>query len=293
VVDPAIVIENPAVDAGVNLNSPHGLAFDKAGNLWVSNCGQPQLMRYPVANLGTSGKPAPDRVVNVNECARAIAFGPTGELAVAGDSIPLLVSPGDLAQSGTATPRPLGPADFFTYGAVAAYDSAGNLWMADYSDDAIFRWNASTLSAPPGDAGPSLPDAVLSGGTIDGPSGITWTRDGSIIITMYSSDELVFYDPAQLQNTGIPIAAKRLGVGPVVTGAQIPAFDEQGNLWVPDYDAGSIVGYSAAALATASGDGGTPVINGVAVLAGSSSMLSNPIQAVANPAPSWAPVFTP
>ena len=294
VVDPAILIENPTADAGVNLDGPHSLAFDAAGNLWVANCGGGRLLRYSVADLGTSGGPAPDRVVNVNECARAIAFGPTGELGIAGDTIPLLVSPGDLAQSGTASPRPLGPADFFSYGDVAAFDSQGNLWMADYTNEQIFRWNASTLAAPPSDAGPSFPDAVLSGGAISGPSGITWTQDGSIIVTMYGSDEIVFYDPAQLQTTGTPIAAKRLAAtgSPGMSGAQIPAFDEQGNLWFPDYNAGTIVGYSAAALATVSGDGGTPVVNGFAVLAGS-SVLSNPIQAVANPAPSWAPVFTP
>jgi sugar lactone lactonase YvrE len=294
VVDPAILIGNPATDAGVNLDAPHSLAFDAAGNLWVSNCDRQELFRYSVADLGTSGGPAPDRVIAIGECARGIAFGPNGDLGIAGNSQPLIVAAADLKQSGTVSPRALGAVDFFGYGDVAAFDSTGNLWMGDYNQNAVYRWNAATLAAPPGDAGPPDPDAVLTGGAISGPSGITWTKDGAIIVTAYSSQQLAFFDPAQLQTTGTPVTAKRLDLtgGPGVTGAQIPAFDEQGNLWVPDYEAGTIVGYSAAALATVSGDGGTPVIDGFAVVAGS-SVLSNPIQAVVNPAPSWAPVFTP
>jgi sugar lactone lactonase YvrE len=298
VVDPAILIENPTVDAGANLWDPQSMAFDAAGNLWVGNCGQLQLLRYAVADLGTSGKPTPDRVVNVDACARGLAFAPTGALGVAGHLGPLLVSPGDLAQSGTATPKMLGPNNFFGYGVVAQFDSTGNLWMVDYQPSgtpgSIYRWSAAALAAPATDAGPPDPDVILSGGAIVGPNGLNWTKDGLLLVTMYDSKEIVFFDPAQLQATGTPIAAKRLILSGDrgVQGPQLPSFDEQGNLWFPDYSNGVVVGYSAAALATVSSDGGTPTIDGFAVLAGS-SVLSRPIQAVANPAPSWAQVFTP
>jgi sugar lactone lactonase YvrE len=167
--------------------------------------------------------------------------------------------------------------------------------MADYYPPGlVYRWNAATLAAPASDAGSLFPDVVLSGGAIDGPNGLNWTKDGMLLVTMYDSKEIVFFDPAQLQTTGTPIAAKRLDVSgtPGVTGPQLPTFDEQGNLWVPDYYTGVIVGYSTAALATVSGDGGTPTIDGFAVLAGP-SVLSSPIQALANPSPSWAQVSTP
>lgn len=295
VIDPAILIENPTVDAGGNLVGPQSMAFDAAGNLWVGNCGQLQLLRYSVADLGTSGKPTPDRIVNVNACSRGLAFSPTGTLAVASHLAPLLVSPGDLAQSGTVTPKMLGDTNFFSYGVVAQFDSTGNLWMADYQPPGrIYRWSAATLAAPASDAGPPPdPDIILSGGAIDGPNGLNWTKDAMLLVTMYDTNELVFFDPAQLA-TGTPIAAKRLSLNgtPGVQRPQLPTFDEQGNLWFPDYNAGLVVGYPAAALTTVSTDGGTPTIDGFAVLAGS-SVLSSPIQALANPAPSWAQVFTP
>lgn len=288
--EPAIVIGSASVDAGTNLDTPHSLAFDAAGNLWVSNCGQQNLLRYSVADLGTSGGPNPDRVVAVNECVRGIAFGPTGLLGMSGYFNPLLLAPADLARSGTVSPRPLATPDFFGYGDVAAFDSTGNLWMGDYYGD-VYRWNVATLAPPAGDAGPAGPDATFGG--VNGPSGITWMKDGTIMLTAYNTKELEFFDPSQLQNSGTPVPTRRLSVqgGPGLAGPQIPAFDEQGNLWFPDYETGVVVGYTAAALATTSADGGTPVVNGFAVLAVSDP--THPVQAVTNPAPTWAPVFTP
>jgi len=294
VVTPAIVIDNPTVDAGVYLASPHSVAFDKAGNMWVGNCGQLTVIRYSVTDLGASGNPTPDRVVAIGECARAIAFGPNGALAIAGDATPLLLSQSDLAQSGTASPRPLGPTSFFSYGAATTFDSAGNLYMVDYTAPQLYRWSAATLAALPTDGGPALPDTVFSGGVFAGPSGVTLMQDGKVIVTTYDSKELVFFPPSELQTSGTPIPLKRLSVagGPGLGGPQIPAFDEQGNLWIPDYQTGNVVGYSASALATTSADGGIATINGLGVLAAAPA-LSSPIQAVANPAPAWAPVFTP
>jgi hypothetical protein len=291
---PAIVIDNPTVDAGAYMDNPQSVAFDKAGNMWVGNCNLNNLLRYSVADLGASGNPTPDRVVAIGECARAIAFGPTGALAIAGDATPLLLSPSELSQSGTASPHLLAPTDFFIYGDVATFDSAGNVYMTDYKAFSVYRWSAALLAALPTDGGSALPDAVFSGGIFSGPSGVTLMQDGTVLVTAYDSRELVFLPPSQLQSSGNPIPVKRLSLAgnPGLIGPQIPAFDEQGNLWFPDYEGRVVVGFSAAALGTTSADGGVATINGSGVLA-RPSVLSSPVQAVANPAPSWAPVFTP
>ena len=94
------------------LNDPNGIAFDSSGNLWVADSGNNRVLEYPSASLSSSG--------------------PSATLVVGQGSL----TSGTAGTSGTALNDPNG----------IAFDSSGNLWVADTGNNRVVQFPYSSLS---------------------------------------------------------------------------------------------------------------------------------------------------
>ncbi len=69
-----------------SLSLPTGVAFDAAGNLWVSNGGSATVVKFTLSQLAASGSPAPDVTISANAGSLALpvglAFDNSGDLWV-------------------------------------------------------------------------------------------------------------------------------------------------------------------------------------------------------------------
>ncbi len=93
-----------------SLASPVGLAFDAAGNLWVSNAGSDTVVKFTLSQLAVSGSPAPDVTISANagslEFPRGLAFDNSGDLWVTNFGGSLVQFSGVGGLSGAVTPVP-------------------------------------------------------------------------------------------------------------------------------------------------------------------------------------------
>jgi sugar lactone lactonase YvrE len=80
---PAVILDK----TGTSLVSPRGIAFDRAGRLWVANAGNRTVVAFAPGQLGTSGRPEPVIVLsptlNSLQLPVGVAFDAGGNLWVA------------------------------------------------------------------------------------------------------------------------------------------------------------------------------------------------------------------
>ncbi len=94
-----------------SLDFPVGVAFDAAGNLWVSNTSSSTVVKFTPSQLAVSGSPAPDVTISANagslDFPAGLAFDNSGDLWVAnagGESLVQFSGVGGL--SGDVSPVP-------------------------------------------------------------------------------------------------------------------------------------------------------------------------------------------
>jgi uncharacterized protein (TIGR03437 family) len=108
-----------AAGAGAaGLNTPQGLAFDSAGNLWVADAGNNRVIRYPAAVLDGRSAPQADLVLGQKD------FNGTGTNAGAG-----------VSASGLNSPRGV------------ALDSQNNVYVSDFQNARVLRFTAPVATA--------------------------------------------------------------------------------------------------------------------------------------------------
>jgi hypothetical protein len=146
-VEPDVLINLPEVPCVPAMRS---LAFDVAGNLWVSACGD-EIHRIPAAELETSGDKTSDALFNAVTANESIAFDADGNLWVAGG--PRLLrfdasrlgeidaDPPDLALSVTRADA----TNAAIHASHLAFDAAGNVWGVDFGVSTIFKVAAGDL----------------------------------------------------------------------------------------------------------------------------------------------------
>ena len=171
------------------LASPVGIAVDAAGNLYVADCGNNRVLRFPKPFSQTTI--LPDMVIGQADFLHSAPNGATGATNAAALDL-----------------NPSNP--YVTY---LNFDAGGNLWVADPGNNRVLRFNATALTS--GASGPSAdielgePDFVtnsLNGYSatsltkIDTPTGIAFDNEGNLFVSESNGQPgrvLVFSPPFQ------------------------------------------------------------------------------------------------
>ncbi len=105
------------------LTSPVGIAVDPSGNLYVDDCGNNRILRFPKPFIQTSI--LPDMVLGQSDFNHNGANGTSGTLSATSLSLNLNNN---------------------VYTAYLAFDPSGDLWAADPGNNRVLRYDAATLS---------------------------------------------------------------------------------------------------------------------------------------------------
>ncbi|MES1258729.1 MAG: NHL repeat-containing protein, partial [Acidobacteriota bacterium] len=188
--------------ATTGLNVPSGLAVDASGNLYVADTGNNRIVRYPKPMAQSSGQQFPDLVLGQTS--------PSGRASNAGGisatSLALSTAGGTASRSGIA------------------FDSSGNLWVADTGNNRVLRYPASVLKAnqygPAADLVVGQNDFVTrtqataqnSRTALVGPQGLAFDPSGRLLVTDAAARVLV-YAPGI---ASAAVASRFIGLDPSV-----------------------------------------------------------------------------
>ncbi len=136
----------PGTTLTTGLSSPTGIAVDAAGNLYVVDSGNNRILRFPQPFAQTQQPPLPD--IAIGQTSFAAGSANQGGTAPTASTVDFTVT-----NSTTASPT-VSPLE-----AYIAFDSQGNLWVADAGNNRVLRFNASVLGKQAA-SGPSA-DIVL------------------------------------------------------------------------------------------------------------------------------------
>lgn len=153
---------NPG-SGNINLFGPQGIQFDSKGNLWVADAANHRIQEYPFYSLIGSGQAASvslgtsttSRVAGVY----AIAFDGSGNLWVSdgingvGEYVaPVLPGEGIIQVIGGPKSTSTTSTTTATAGSALrgpqgiAFDSSGNLWVADYNHGRVLEFSSGVVS---------------------------------------------------------------------------------------------------------------------------------------------------
>lgn len=198
--------------------------------------------------------PANDVVVEVDsnlEAAATVAYGRrggTGSLWIPHWDTTAIVSGYDRDQLATSMSGP--PAVLLTgaseWRESAAFDAAGNLWLAQQKGPSVTMVLAADLAAS------GSPEASVSLTGLGTAFALAFDPAGNLWLLRSDSGDLVMLTPDQIAGDGSPIPIVSIGSASLLNPGGI-AFDAAGNLWVTNIGNSTVVMFSSAQLA-ASGD---------------------------------------
>ncbi len=127
------------------------LAFDAAGNLWVSVPCANKVVRIASAQLGASGTVAPAIEITGLASPEGIAFDASGNLYVADGTLKRYDASRLSASSAAApdleiTAQSPGPSIAALGANHLAFDASGNLWVSDFGHNVIYRLTSANRS---------------------------------------------------------------------------------------------------------------------------------------------------
>jgi sugar lactone lactonase YvrE len=221
-----------AATAG-SIDGPTSVAFDRAGDLWVSNAINSSVVEFTPSQLTASGAPTPTVTITSNGLVPASLSTPdsltvdgSGNLWVgnSGNATVVKFTPAQIATTGTPTPTVTLTA---TAGSIATpgsllFDHTGNLWVANtVAPGSVVEFSPTQLVA----SGAPVPKVTISsnvGNTnIDGPRGLTLDRFGNLWVSNALGNSITEFAPALLAVSGAPTPTASLTGG--LTGLSGPA----------------------------------------------------------------------
>jgi sugar lactone lactonase YvrE len=274
--------------------NPRGVAVDASGNLYVADASNNRVLRFNNAASATNGAsanavlgqadftsntaPISQSVMNYPQ---GIAIDPTtGKVFVAdiSNNRVLRFSSTAAANSGSAAEAVLGQADFTSRslattqsgmaGATGvAVDGSGNLYVADYSNNRVLRFNNAATATNGASANGVLgqPDftsntSVTTQSGMNYPIGVAVDGSGNLYVADYSNNRVLRFNNAASATNGANANAV-LGQADFTSstsavtqsGMYRPmgiAVDGSGNLYVTDVYNNRVLQFSNAASAT-------------------------------------------
>jgi sugar lactone lactonase YvrE len=222
---------------------PNGLAFDTAGNLYVTNC-----LDFTVSMVTPGG--AVSTFASGIYHPAGLAFDTSGNLYVASRSSGTVskITPGGVTStfaSGFSNPYGL------------AFDTSGNLFVVDYTANTVSEITpggvvsifASGFSGPYGlafdtsgnlyvtNSNVGTVSKVTPGGVVStfasgfsGPDGLTFDTSGNLYVANHGANTVNKVTPGGVVST----------FASGISGPAGLAFDTSGNLYVANYDAGTV-----------------------------------------------------
>jgi uncharacterized protein (TIGR03437 family) len=164
--------------ANNSLNSPRAVAFDQAGNLWVSDSGNNRVLRFNASVLNqTTPAPTADTVIGHANFTSGSANGG-----------------GSVSASGLNTPAGL------------AFDPQGNLYVADLGNNRVLRF--STPLGPPASAASATAvwgqanfatgsvASQASAGSMNSPAGVSVDSNGNLYVAVPNDNRVLQFSTA-------------------------------------------------------------------------------------------------
>jgi sugar lactone lactonase YvrE len=231
--------------ASLPLSFPRAVAFDGAGNLWVTDSTDNTIIRIDEDQLAEAA-PTPSLILSGASDPYGLAFDGEGTLWVTnlgGGTLEKFENPDllggtvtaipDITLSGASVDGPIG----------MAFDLNGDLWVASLLNDTVLKYSAPHLLS--GAVAPA-PDVTLTGVSITSPQYLAFDAGGALWVSNPFEDTLVrFDDPQSLVGAASPEADATLSID-----ANGIAFDAGGAIWATNQagtawqiqDPGSLVG---------------------------------------------------
>lgn len=297
--------------SATGLDAPQGIAFDPAGNLWIADAANNRILEYklPFSNGEAASIVIGQQNFTANASAttatglnqpEAIAFDSSGDLWV-GDSLNdrvleyktplstgeaatlvigepnLNVANDEVSRAGMSTPSGL------------AFDSSGNLWVADGIRVLEYKTPFATHEAASVVIGQNTftnSSIVVDSTGVYLPYDVAFDSDGNLWVsdsgnnrileftTPFSNGEVASTVIGQPNFTSM---ATTPVFSPTATGLNGPrgiVFDSSGNLWVADYGEARVLGYGSSFPGAATSSSPTTSTSASSPPSGSSGTIS-------------------
>ena len=221
-------------------------------SLWTASGTAAAVMRLAPEQLTGTGDRTPATAVTTPSAAlgllTSIAFDAGGNLWLTSSDDNRLVSLGAdaLATSGDRPARAVitAPAGSLSTPVALAFDPEGHLWVANYGNGTLVRFDELQATA----GGERSPRVVVGGAGF--PLALAFDDDGALWVSDNQANTISKYTAGQLASSGSPQPAVVLRAPG--SSSFVPlglAFDANGNLWVANVGAASVVSFSPSQLA--------------------------------------------
>jgi sugar lactone lactonase YvrE len=199
---PDVVIDSPSF--GTSIPGPKVVAFDAAGNLWVSVVADGKVVKLTAAQIAANGNPIAAVERTGIASPQGLAFDSAGNLWVAAqdDEAVIRIDAGNLTSSGsgadlTITAQTPAPVVGTLRPVSLAFDGSGNLWV-NY-DGTIAR---ITVAEQAGTGAKTITPAIQIGtDVLTLPVGIAFDQDGGLWLA-HESGKFARLSSTQLTASG-------------------------------------------------------------------------------------------
>lgn len=225
------------------LRNPLGLAFDRKGNLWITD-GNTQVQEIAAKQLDKLGKkstPTPSVTITSSSFQFLVGsnFDSAGNLWIADASGAIYELSASQLQAGSADLTPaitLTASANFNSPQFVAFDKTGDLWVSDEGANALFEFTPAQLAA----GGNQVPRVISDG--LAAPGELAFDHKKNLWVTNYDNSTVVEYSKADLASITNPAPAIAItSPNNILNGAWGLAFDVSGDMWVANYTTGSIM----------------------------------------------------
>ncbi len=191
--------------SGGSLDGPFGMAFDEAGNLYVSSALTNHIYRFDASGVATQFD-----VSGTLSYPEGMAFDEAGNLYVANQGADNIMK---FDSSGVGTQFNV---DTVYHPNDVAFDSDGNLYVSNYGMNSIGKFDSTGHGT-----------RFDVSGTLNGPFGLAFDKAGNLYVSNTTSHAIMKFDSSG--------AGARFDVSGTPQDPTGMAFDRAGNLYVADY----------------------------------------------------------